>query len=102
MINLCDDKCHVPIVLDYDFNSSLHLALSDFVPLSLDVVFDQSPSQMCVTISILDDTIPENDESFNVVLQLPSPPGVSYVSPTIATVTIGDNGNIELLTTPPK
>lgn len=74
--------------------------MSDFGPILTDVVFSQSPSQMCVSIDIIDDLNPESDESFNVILQSPPPLGVAYVFPTIATVNIGDNGNIDLLTTP--
>lgn len=47
---------------------------------------------MCVSIQIVNDLNPEDDESFNVNFLFPTPDGVIYVSPTIATVTIGDDG----------
>ena len=59
----------------------------------LPVTFDLSPSEMCVNVAILSDSLVESDESFDVGLQQPEPLGVVFVPPSVAMVIIEDAGS---------
>ena len=57
------------------------------------MTFDLSPSEMCVNVVILGDSLFESAESFDVVLDQPEPLGVVFVPPSVTTVIIEDGGN---------
>ena len=42
---------------------------NDYFPTSLDVTFTPANSRVCKNISIVDDSIPESDEIFTVVIE---------------------------------
>ena len=62
----------------------------DFSAVSTEFTFDPHTSMVCTNISVKDDKIAESSESFMVMLS-GSDPGVEFVSPTTAIVTINDN-----------
>ena len=59
----------------------------DFTTLSIVLTFDPATSRLCKNITITDDNVPENDETFTVIL---TDSGIT-LSPDTATVTIVDN-----------
>ena len=62
----------------------------DFTSLSNNAVFDQATSRACADISIINDAIFEDSETFTVTVSGVEQ-GVDFVSPASATVTILDN-----------
>ena len=66
------------------------VASSDYTAISSQpVTFSSAPSQMCVSIAIIDDRMVEPNERFTVVLES-TDPAVQLTSPT-ATITILDS-----------
>lgn len=66
---------------------------SDFVADSFLLVFDpSSPTEMCVNVDLLDDSISESTESFSVVFSSAPPLGVLYVAPQTTSIIITDDG----------
>lgn len=55
---------------------------SDYTPSQLQISLNKSegPTEYCGVVNIIDDTVAEMDESFNVLLAPPSSPRYSFVS----------------------
>ena len=69
---------------------SLYVAPNDYTAInSQPVTFSSAPSQMCVSITIIDDLTIEPNERFTVMLES-SDPAVQLMS-TTATITILDS-----------
>lgn len=73
-------------------NSGTASSGSDFTPISQMVTFAPGVSSMRVAVTIVDDSLPEGDEMFTVVLSNPSPDAV-LSPPFITTILIPINDN---------
>ena len=73
-------------------NSGSASSGSDFDPVSRTVTFSPGSSSLTVSIAIINDNLPEGDETFMVVLSAPSSDAVLSL-PTTATVLIRINDN---------
>ena len=67
----------------------------DFSPISVDASFNETTSRACVDISINDDGIFEDSESFTFTIS-GDEQGMDFVSPTTATVTIVDDDQVSI------
>lgn len=67
----------------------ISVANSDFIPILMQLVFDETVTEHCVKIPIIDDFTLEDTESFDVTLSSPDA-DVTFPFPT-ASVTILDN-----------
>ena len=63
----------------------------DFRPTSFDLVFEAGSTRMCINIVIVDDRIPEDNETF--IVEMIATPEVDPGPET--TVTIRDNGRLQ-------
>ena len=63
---------------------------ADFSAISHHLTFDQTTSRVCADVSISDDHVVENDETFSIMIG-GGDSGVTFVTPTSAVVTIVDN-----------
>lgn len=73
-------------------NSGSASSGSDFSPISRSVTFPPGASSVPVSVTIIDDSFPEGDEMFTVVLSSPSSDAVLF-PPSTATVLIRINDN---------
>lgn len=73
-------------------NSGSASSGSDFDPISQTVTFSPGVSSVALPVTILDDSLPEGDEMFTVVLSSPSPDAV-LSPPSTATILIRINDN---------
>ena len=62
---------------------------SDFTPLTVELVFDNTTTRLCFNLSIEDDGLYEFDEVINIVLSTDDPN--VQLDPGFAEVTIADN-----------
>ena len=67
------------------------IASADYASSTVDLMFGPSISKQCVTISVLNDTIPEVPEHFSVVLFMTTPLAAVILTPDNTTVVINDD-----------
>ena len=76
----------------YDlYNISETIASADYVSSTVDLTFGPSSRKQCVLISVLNDTVPEVSEHFNVALSMTTPLAGVILTPDRATVVINDD-----------
>ena len=73
------------------------IASADYISKSIGLIFGPSISKQCVTIPVLNDTVPEVPEHFSVVLTTPLA-GVIFTQDN-ATVVINDDDGKKFLKT---
>ncbi len=72
----------------------LKLAYSDYVAVTVDLVFDANTSRSCVNVTTTEDVIYEDSEVFDVNLDAADMPDVT-VAPDKGEITITDEDGIE-------
>ena len=81
-----------PITVDFQTADGTALAVSDYQATSGRLTFAAGESSKSFSVVIRDDTLPENDETFSVLLSNPQPAGIAFLGAlSTATVTIVDN-----------
>lgn len=83
------------VTLSTQDDSAISTNPRDFTSLSVDLSFDENNSMRCTNISINDDSLFEDAESFNVMLSS-SDSSVNLVAPKSAVITITDNEQVTL------
>ena len=81
-----------PVTVDFRTADGTALAASDYQTNSGRLTFAAGESSKSFSVVIRDDTLPENDETFSVLLSNPQPAGIASLGAlSTATVTILDN-----------
>ena len=75
------------------------IASADYTSKSINLTFGPSISKQCVTIPVLNDTVPEVPEHFRVVLSMTAPLAGVILTPDNVTVVINDDDGKEFLKT---
>ena len=69
----------------------LTIASADYTSSTVDLTFGPSSRKQCVTIPVLNDTVPEVPEHFSVVLSMTTSLAGVILTPDNATVVINDD-----------
>ena len=100
-VSVCVVKTDTTILekpVTFNFETEDHFATStnpvDFTPIRASFAFDRTTSRRCVDITITDDSIIEDTESFDIILDT-SDPGV-MLSPSRSVVSIVDNDKVAI------
>ncbi len=91
LLNVTLDRAqpYRPVTVTATTSDGTANAGSDYTPITQTVVFAPNQTTAVVAIPILDDTVQEGSEDFNLTLSAPA--GAILAAPTSATITIVDN-----------
>jgi hypothetical protein len=78
-----------PVTVNYATSNNSALAGSDYTAASGQLTFAAGQSKQTIMIPVLDDSVPESNETFNITLN--NPTGVTLGTQATATLTILDN-----------